>query len=521
MTRYSLLLSFFAAGILAACAVGPDYIRPSSAIPSAFKEAENWKQAQPQDEQIRGNWWELFDDPQLNKLEEQVQISNQNVKAAEAAYRQVQALVSEAQSSYFPVITADAGITRTGVASKSSGAGAVSSGSITNSYNVSLGASWEPDIWGKIRREVEASKVSAEASKAELGAAMLSAQATLASDYMSLRYSDEQAHLLKNTVDNDERILKITENLYKSGVDSRSDFLQAKAQLEAAQTQLTDIGVARAQYEHAIAVLMGKTPEDFSLPVTSTVPVVPAIPMGVPSQLLERRPDIANAERLTAAANAQIGVAEAAYFPDITLSASGGYQSTAISQLFSLPSRVWSIGPSLAETIFDAGLRHAQVAAAKAVHEQAEANYRQTVLGAFQEVEDNLAALRILEQEADSQSKAVADAQAASKIIMNRYKAGTVSYLNVATAQNTELSDELAYNNINRSRLIAASTLITDLGGDWHVPPPPSPSPAAAADQPPVVSDEKPAVVEQKSTNAPKRTVDLANNPAAVRKGMR
>lgn len=506
MTRFPVRLGayFLATTILGACAVGPDYVRPSSENPAVFKESQNWKQAQPKDDAIRDKWWEPFGDPELNKLEEQVQVSNQNVKAAEAAYRQAQALVSEAQSAYFPAVTANAGITRTGTGSHSSGGAVngntVSGGGISNNYNVSLGASWEPDIWGKIRREVEASKATAEASNAELGAARLSAQATLASDYMSLRFTDEQARLLKNTADNDERIFKITDNLYKSGVDSRSDYLQAKAQLEAAQAQFADVGVARAQYEHAIAVLVGKAPEDLSIAVITNVPSVPAIPLGVPSDLLERRPDIANTERLMAAANAQIGVAYAAYFPDLTLSASGGYQSTAMSQLFSLPSRVWSLGPNLAETIFDAGLRQAQVTAAKASYEQTVANYRQTVLSAFQEVEDNLAALRILEQEADTQSKAVADAQAATKIIMNQYKSGTVSYLNVATAQNTELSDELTYNTINKERLVAAATLITDLGGGWQMnppaPPPPADKPAQAASASAMPADlsQKPAV---------------------------
>jgi len=450
---------FLVFGMLSACAVGPDYVKPATAMEKVevYKEAQNWKQAQPKDDAIRGKWWEVFGDTDLNALEEQVEISNQNVKAAEAAYRQAQALVSEAKAAYFPTVSGNAGLSR------SAGPGDV----VSNNYNASLGAGWEPDLWGRIRREVEASKTTAEASNAELGAAKLSAQATLASDYMSLRFSDEQKRLLENTVKNDQRILTITENLYKSGVDSRSDFLQAKSQLEAEQAQLIDVGVTRAQFEHAIAVLMGKAPESFSLAAISSVPAVPAIPPGVPSQLLERRPDIANAERLTAAANAQIGVAKAAYFPDVTLSASGGYQSTLLSQLFTLPSRVWSIGPTLAETIFDAGLRRAQVRAATAAYDQAVANYRQTVLGAFQEVEDNLAALRILEQEAGTQAKAVADAQAASKIILNQYKSGTVSYLNVATAQNTELNDELAYANVNKERLVAASTLITDLGGGW------------------------------------------------------
>lgn len=456
--------------LLASCAVGPDYVRPSTEKPKEFKEAQNWKQAQPKDTQIRNKWWEAFGDPELNKLEEQVAISNQNVKAAEASYRQAQALVSESTASYFPTVSGSVTQSRNGLANSNFGSGSFGSGNaVSNRYNASLTASWEPDLWGRIRRTVEASHASADASQADLGAATLSAQAALATDYLSLRLADEQKRLLDKTVKNYEKALEMTQNLYHYGVNARSDYLQAKTQLETAQAQAIDVGVARAQYEHAIAMLIGKAPADFSVAVIEKVPDVPSIPVGVPSDLLERRPDVAAAERRVAAANAQVGVAESAFFPDIILSASGGYQSSSLAQWFSLPNRVWSIGPSIAETIFDAGLRRAQTKAAIAVYDETVAAYRQTVLGSFQEVEDNLATLRLLEQEAQVQNAAVTDSTTTAGIFMNQYKSGLVSYLNVVTAQNTQLTSELTALNLRKQRLIAAATLIKALGGGWNI----------------------------------------------------
>ncbi|HEU5047827.1 MAG TPA: efflux transporter outer membrane subunit [Rickettsiales bacterium] len=466
-----------AALLLASCAVGPDYVRPATEQPKSFKEAQSWKQAEPKDTEIRAKWWEVFGDPELNKLEEQVVISNQNVKAAEASYRQAQALTEAARSSFFPVVSATASMSRGGFGGSSNNAatsgttGGGNSGNIGNRYNAELTASWEPDLWGRIRRTVEENSALASASRADLGAATLSAQAALASDYLSLRLADEQKRLLDRTVENYKRALDMTQNLYHYGVNARSDYLQAKTQMETAQAQAIDIGVARAQYEHAIAMLIGKAPADFSIPVADKVPEVPAIPVGLPSDLLERRPDIAASERRVAAANANIGVTKAAFFPDITLSASGGYQSSSLAQWFNLPNRVWSIGPSLAETIFDAGLRRSQTQAAIAAYDSTVAAYRQTVLGSFQEVEDNLAALRLLEQEAQVQGVAVTDATTAAGIFMNQYKAGLISYLNVVTAQNTQLSNELTALNIRKQRLIAAATLIKALGGGWNAMP--------------------------------------------------
>jgi len=457
--------------LLSACAVGPDYVKPDIETPGAFKEALGWKQAQPQDEFKRNDWWKAFDDNDLNDLEAQVNISNQNIKVAEAQYAQAQALVKEAQAAFFPVGTMTAGETR----SKSK------TGSVGNLYSASLGASWEPDFWGKIRREVEASEASAEASAADLESAKLSAQATLAIDYLQLRVVDAQKRTLDNAVADYEKSLKLTQNQYDVGVAARSDVVQAQTILETTQAQAIDVGVARAQLEHAIALLIGKSPADFSLAPVDSVPSVPEIPVSVPSAILERRPDIAAAERLAAAANAQIGVAEAAFFPDITLSASGGFENNSFAHLFTIPNRIWSIGPQIAETIFDAGLRSAQTDAAIAAYDQAVATYRQTVLGGFQEVEDNLAALRIYEQEAKAQHEAVLSSEKEVDITLNQYKAGTVSYLNVIVAQTTALSNERSELTIEGQRLTAAATLIKALGGGWNAPvAEPSPIPIRA-----------------------------------------
>jgi NodT family efflux transporter outer membrane factor (OMF) lipoprotein len=458
--------------LLTTCKAGPDYVRPKTEVTPAFKEAGAWKQAEPKDASFKGKWWEIFGDPQLNVLEEQIAISNQNVKAAEAAYRQARALVSEARASYFPTIGANASLTRSGTGgnSRNVSTGITTNNSvIANSYNVSLDASWEIDIWGKIRRLVESNEALAKASQGDLANAMLSAQAELAIDYLNLRVADEQKRYLEDTVTAYKRSAQLAENLYKAGVQARSDLLQAQVQLGSAQAQLLDVGVARAQFEHAIAILIGKAPASFTIEANDKVPAIPTIPVSVPSELLERRPDISAAEQRVAAANAQIGVAKAAYYPTIGLSASGGYQSSALSDLFTLPHRFWSLGPTLAETLFDGGLRRAQTEVAIAAYDQTVANYRQTVLGGFQEVEDNLAALRILGEEAAVQAKTVADAHAATIIFLNQYKAGLVSYLSVVTAQTAELNNELTALNVEKARLNAAATLIKAMGGGWDV----------------------------------------------------
>ncbi len=477
-----------------ACAVGPDYMRPDISIPAFFKEAppadaakadatapaapaadapeaaKQLEKAAPKDDAPRGKWWEVFNDADLNALEEQVAANNQTVKAAEASFRQSRALVSEARAAYFPAVGADASMSRNGTGKGARNADSISGGAnVRNSYSASLDASWVPDFWGRVRREMEASKAGAEGSAANLALAILSAQSELAIDYLDLRLADEQQRLLTDTVAAYTKSLEITQNRYHSGVASSSDVLQAKVQLENAQAQLVDVGVQRAQYEHAIAILVGKAPADFSIAVVDTVPALPDVPAGVPSQLLERRPDIAAAERNVVAANAQIGVAEAAYFPDITLSAAGGYDSSGLSKWFSLPNRFWSIGPSLVETLFDAGLRSAQTEAAIAAYDQTVANYRQTVLTAFQEVEDNLSGLRIYAQEGDVVDAEVKDANQSLTVATNQYKAGTSDYLTVVAAQTAALNAELSALNIRKARLTAAATLIENLGGGWNV----------------------------------------------------
>jgi NodT family efflux transporter outer membrane factor (OMF) lipoprotein len=461
------------AAALFGCTAGPDYVRPPVATPAEYKEAQGWKQATPQDERPRGNWWEVFNDPQLNALVTQVAISNQTIKAAEAQVRAAQAITDQARAAFFPVVTANASLTRSGGRPSASG-GSVNStggGGGVNNYNVSLDASWEIDLWGKIRRTVESSEESAQASASDLQGATLSAQATLAEDYFMLRAQDAQIRLLNETVAAYEKSLQLTRNQYAVGVAGRADVVLAETQLKSTQAQAIDAMVLRAQLEHAIATLIGKPPAEFSIAVEPMATTFPDIPVALPSELLERRPDIASAERRTAAANAQIGVAESAFFPSLTLSATGGYQSTLLSHLFTLPSRYWSLGPELAEVIFDAGLRQAQTAQAIATYDQNVATYRQTVLAAFQDVEDNLAALRILEQEADVQAEAVKAARESVTIALNQYRAGTVNYLAVVVVQATALTNERTALSIVGQRLTDSVALIKALGGGWNEAP--------------------------------------------------
>jgi NodT family efflux transporter outer membrane factor (OMF) lipoprotein len=458
---------------LTGCSVGPNYVRPVAEAPPAYKEAQGWKVAEPKDQQPRGNWWEVFNDPQLSSLLTQVEISNQTLKAAEARVREARALTQAARAAFFPVVTANASASRsgrgTGAASGgSSGVQGNSGGGVGNSYNLALDVNWEVDLWGRIRRTVEASEATAQASAADLEAAKLSAQATLAEDYFLLRVQDAQIRLLNDTVAAYEKSLQLTRNQYAVGVVGRVDVAQAETQLSSTRAQAIDAAIQRAQLEHAIAVLVGKPPAEFSVAVADVPAGFPDIPAGIPSELLERRPDIAAAERRAAAANAQIGVAEAAFFPSLTLSATGGFQSSLLSHLISLPSRYWSIGTALAQTIFDAGLRRAQTAQAIATYDENVANYRQTVLAGFQEVEDNLAALRILEQEAVVQDDAVRSARESVTITLNQYRAGTANYLAVVVVQATALANERAALAILGRRLDASVALIKALGGGWN-----------------------------------------------------
>lgn len=458
--------------VLFGCKVGPNYLRPAVETPALYKEAQGWKQAEPQDERPRGNWWEVFNEPELNALETQVAISNQTIKASEAQVREARALTEQARAALFPMVAARASATRSG--SRSGAAVLKSSGQVArigNNYNVELDATWEIDLWGGLRRALEASEASAQASASDLESAKLSAQALLAEDYFLLRVQDAQIRLLNDTVAAYEKSLQLTRNQYAVGVVGRADVAQAETQLNSTQAQAIDAGVQRAQLEHAIAVLIGKPPATLTIAAGPQPTGFPAIPVALPSELLERRPDIAAAERRAAAANAQIGVAEAAFFPALTLSATGGYQSSVLSQLFSLPSRYWSLGPALAQAIFDAGLRRAQTEQAIATYDQDVANYRQTVLTAFQNVEDNLAALRILEQEAAVQDEAVKSARESVTIALNQYRAGTVNYLSVVVVQAVALSDERTSLTILAQRLTASVGLIKALGGGWNEPP--------------------------------------------------
>lgn len=454
------------ATLLSACAVGPDYVRPAMETPAAFKESKDWKVAEPRDHELGDHWWEVYNDPLLNSLITQIDISNQNLAQAEAKYRQASALVQAARAAYFPTVGANVSSTRSGRGSGSSGTS--SSSRVTTTNSLALNAGWEPDLWGKVRRTVESNQASAQASAADLQAARLSAQAALAQDYWQLRILDAQKILLEDTVAAYQRSFQLTQNQYAAGVVSKADVIQAQTQLKSAQAQMIDLGVLRAQTEHAIALLVGQAASTFSIAPAPLAAVVPAIPTGIPSALLERRPDVSAAERLAAAANAQIGVAKAAYFPALTLSASGGFQSNSFVNWLTLPSRVWSLGPALAQTIFDGGARKAQTDQAIAAYDSSVAAYKQTVLTSFQEVEDNLAALRILEEEAQVQDETVQSARLAVTLILNQYKAGLVNYTSVATVQATSLSAEDSALNILNRRMAASVKLIAALGGGWN-----------------------------------------------------
>jgi len=442
---------------LTGCAAGPAYVRPTIATPAAFKEADGWTTAAPADALDRGAWWGLFDDPVLDGLERQVEVSNQNLAAAEAAYRQARALVREQRASFFPTVSLD------GSGQRSKGVAATA-----DAYRFDIGASWEPDIWGAIRRAAEGAGANAAASEAEVASARLSAQGELAANYFQLREADVEAGLLRGTVAGYERSLKITKNRYEAGIAAKSDLLQAQTQLSNAQAALANLGQTRAQLEHAIAVLIGEAPADFTLAAVSDHPVVvPDIPTGLPSTLLQRRPDIAAAERRVAAANAQIGVAQAAFFPAVTLSGSYGGGASQVARLFDAQASLWSLGAAVAETVFDGGARRARVAGARAGYDQAVAQYRQTTLAAFQDVEDQLAATRVLAQRAVLLAQAAQAADEAEKIALNQYEAGLTDYTNVVVAQASAQSARTALAQAQRDRQTTAVALIQSLGGGW------------------------------------------------------
>ena len=454
---------------IASCTVGPNYVKPTVEVPAAYKENAAWQVAQPQDATLRGNWWEMFNDPQLNAFEEQVEVSNQNVAVAEAQFRQARALVQQARAAYFPTVTVGVGVNNSSLSTTI----ARSAGSRFSSmlYSLPVDVSWEIDVWGRIRRLVESSQASAQASAADLETALLSAQIELAQDYFQLRTLDTQRQLLDTSTADFQKSLDLTNNRYASGVASRADVLQAETQLKTTQAQAIEVGVQRAQFEHAIALLIGKPASILSIPTTplSMTTLPPAIPVGVPSEVLEQRPDIAAAERLVAAANAEIGAAQAAYYPTVSFGATGGFQSSGFGQWLSAPSRFWAVGPAISETVFDGGLRAGLTDQARAVYDGNVAFYRETVLSAFQQVEDNLAALRILESEAQVQDEAVKAAQQTVAVVSNQYKAGITSYLDVIIAQTSALNNERTSINILGNRLNASVLLIKALGGGWNV----------------------------------------------------
>ena len=454
---------------LCACTVGPDYVRPDAPVPAAFKENLAWKTAEPRDHLARGKWWEAFNDPVLNGLQEQVSISNQNIAQAEARFRQAAALLEATRAGLFPTLTGGLSTTRsrssaTTIATPS--ATPVSRGVVTN-HSLRFDASWETDLWGRVRRTVEANVASAQASIADIESARLSAQATLAQSYFQLRSLDAQKRLFDEVIAAYSKAQQLTQNQYNVGVVPRADVVQATVQLKSAQAQALDLGVQRAQLEHAIAVLMGKPPSEVTIAPANVSLVPPAVPAAIPSELLERRPDIAAAERRVAAANAQIGVARAAIFPSLTISASTGLQSATFDQWFTAPSRFWSIGPAIAQSIFDAGLRRAQTDQAIAAYDASVGLYRQTVLGSFQEVEDNLAALRVLEEEAQVQDEAVAAARQSMEISLNQYRAGTINFLQVVVSQTAALSNLRTQSDLLARRMTASVLLVKALGGDW------------------------------------------------------
>jgi len=451
------------AGLLTACTVGPAYERPAVQQPAGYKENRGWLPAAPLTTAAPGEWWTIFGDETLNKLESRVASANQSLRASYYAYQQALTLTSLARAAEFPNVGANISATR----SSSGSVGGTTATAPATLDSASLTASWVPDFWGKVRSQVDANTASAEASRENLLAAQLSLQATLAQNYFQIIQLDKQTALARDTVTAYEKSLQLTQNRYAAGVATRADVAQAQVQLANARVQLAASRVQRAQLEHAIAVLIGEPASDFSLPPTQTLPRPQVVPAGLPSQLLLRRPDLAAAERQVAAANAQIGVAEAAYFPSLTLSAQGGWRSSTFSNLISAPNEFWSIGPALAATLFDGGARSAQVAQSKNAYQQVVAQYRQLSLQAFQQVEDQLAALTILADEAELQQQAIAAADNSLLLSTNSYKAGTVSYLNVLTAQTAAYTARSNALQITGQRLNASVALIQALGGKW------------------------------------------------------
>lgn len=456
---YLAITAFMANG----CAVGPEYHRPDIPVTASYKESPGWIVASPGDTLDRGAWWTLFDDPVLDRLASELALNNQNVAAATAAYAQARALVSVQRAALLPVIALNSDVSRSG----SGGSNGSSANGPRNNYQVSIGGSWEPDVWGRLGRAVSGARAGEQASAADLAAATLAAQGELAINYFSLRQTDAQRAILDATIKGYQRTLEITQNRYTAGIAARTDLLQAQTQLANAQAENSGLMRQRDQLEHAIAILIGKTPGDFSLPVAEWKPLVPQVPIGVPSTLLQRRPDIAAAERRVAAANEQIGIAQSAFYPDLSLGVSGGSSASQIANLFAASSNAWSIGLSAAQTLFNAGATRARVTGAEAAHAEAVARYRQTVLAAFQQVEDQLSATRVLMQQHLLRRQAAQSADQVEAQVMNRYRAGQISFTEVVIAQTSALNARRALVQVQADQQNTSVALIQSLGGGW------------------------------------------------------
>ena len=468
------LIALAMAALLVSCSVGPKYAKPSvpnapeysEQAPKQFEESPGWKTAQPSDAMLKGKWWEIFSEPELNGLEEQVAPANQSLKIAEANYRQAQANIQSQRSFRFPTVSVAPSISSNRISGYNpTGAPGLQYGL----FSLPISASFDADLWGRIRKSVEAAREQTQASAADLENVKLELQTELASYYFQIRGLDSEKRLLDDTVVAYQKAYDLTNNRYNGGVASKAEVEQAKTQLNQTQAQEIDLGVQRAQLEHAIAVLTGRPPEGFHVSIAELKNTIPVIPIGIPSQLLERRPDIAASERQVAAANEQIGIAKAAFYPDLVIAAEGGFQAGSIVNWFSWPSRFWSIGPQLAQSIFDAGQRRAQVNISQAAYDSTIASYRQTSLTAFQEVEDNLSALRVLEEEAAKQHEATQSAETSQQLEMNRYKGGLVTYLDVITAQSIALTNERTEVALKQRRMDASVQLVRALGGGWDV----------------------------------------------------
>jgi len=460
------LVATVLSAILSGCMVGPDYVRPSLDVGTTYKEAPGWKIAQPSADVPRGPWWEMFGDSTLNELIRELNINNQNIVQAEAQYRQAVAIANASRAPLYPTVGATGSMTRSGAGGTTSGGRSLSTGPV-NSYNAGVQANWEIDLWGSIRRGIEAGEATQLASAANVAGVTLSSQGTLAQSYFLLRILDEQRRLLRATVDAYARSLQLTQNRYDAGVSGKGDVALARTQLENARAQMIDLEWQRAQQENIIAVLLGRAPSTFKIADRTFDLEPPPIPVGLPSELLQRRPDISNAERLAAAANAQIGVATAAWFPSLNITANGGYATTQFTQWFTAPAQFWTLGPQLAQLIFDGGLRQAQIAQARAIYDAAAAKYRQTVLQSLQEVETAMTQVRVFEEEQRVIRIAVESAKEALRLARNQYEQGLVDYLSVAVLETTALNTERNEISMMGNRLASSVRLIVAVGGGW------------------------------------------------------